>query len=144
MHKTKKMSKIQKFFHHHREKSSSSKNMKPKRKYLSTSENAQDKSSSTISNSEKCQKVSASKKPDSNKNKPPSESSTQKPHGVSNLFVTFSLDIGTIMHVSQMDPLKGSVSWTGKPVSYFLHVMDRAKVSSEQTRKRFGTEGPKI
>ena len=27
-----------------------------------------------------------------------------------------------------MDPLKGSVSWTGKPVSYFLHVIDRAKV----------------
>ena len=32
------------------------------------------------------------------------------------------------MHISQMDPLKGSVSWTGKPVSYFLHVIDRAKV----------------
>ena len=37
-------------------------------------------------------------------------------------------DIGTIMHVSKMDPLKGSVSWTGKPVSYFLHIIDRAKV----------------
>ena len=32
------------------------------------------------------------------------------------------------MHVSKMDPLKGSVSWTGKPVSYFLHIIDRAKV----------------
>ena len=30
-------------------------------------------------------------------------------------------DIGTIMHVSVMDPLKGSVSWTDKPVSYYLH-----------------------
>ena len=27
-----------------------------------------------------------------------------------------------------MDPLKGSVSWTGRPVSYYLHVIDRAKV----------------
>ena len=32
------------------------------------------------------------------------------------------------MHVSKMDPLKGSVSWTGKPVSYYLHVIDRARV----------------
>ena len=37
-------------------------------------------------------------------------------------------DIGTIMHVSKMDPLKGSVSWTGEPVSYYLHVIDRARV----------------
>lgn len=27
-----------------------------------------------------------------------------------------------------MTPLKGSVSWTGKPVSYFLHVIDRTKL----------------
>ena len=33
------------------------------------------------------------------------------------------------MHVSKMDPLKGSVSWTGRPVSYYLHVIDRAKVN---------------
>lgn len=32
------------------------------------------------------------------------------------------------MHVSEMVPLKGSVSWTGKPVSYYLHVIDRTKV----------------
>ena len=43
-------------------------------------------------------------------------------------FRRFVSDIGTIMHVSKMDPLKGSVSWTGKPVSYFLHIIDRAKV----------------
>lgn len=49
---------------------------------------------------------------------------------------TFSLscliivsDIGTIMHVSEMSPLRGSVSWTGKPVSYYLHVIDRTKVN---------------
>jgi len=41
------------------------------------------------------------------------------------------------MHVSKMDPLKGSVSWTGKPVSYFLHVIDRAKVT-------FASVGPFI
>ena len=32
------------------------------------------------------------------------------------------------MHVSEMSPLKGSVSWTGKPVSYYLHVIDRTKL----------------
>ncbi|XP_037954058.1 histone-lysine N-methyltransferase, H3 lysine-79 specific isoform X2 [Teleopsis dalmanni] len=34
-------------------------------------------------------------------------------------------DIGTIMHVSEIPPLKGSVSWTCKPVSYYLHIIDR-------------------
>ncbi|XP_066299101.1 histone-lysine N-methyltransferase, H3 lysine-79 specific-like isoform X1 [Branchiostoma lanceolatum] len=34
-------------------------------------------------------------------------------------------DIGTIMRVSELSPLRGSVSWTGKPVSYYLHVIDR-------------------
>lgn len=43
-------------------------------------------------------------------------------------FAGFFSDIGTIMHVSEMVPLKGSVSWTGKPVSYYLHVIDRTKV----------------
>ncbi|KAG7176611.1 histone-lysine N-methyltransferase DOT1L-like [Homarus americanus] len=38
--------------------------------------------------------------------------------------------IGTIMHVSELSPLKGSVSWTGKPVSYFLHIIDRTKVNA--------------
>ncbi|CAH0562233.1 unnamed protein product [Brassicogethes aeneus] len=37
-------------------------------------------------------------------------------------------DIGTIMHVSEMSPLLGSVSWTGKPVSYYLHIIDRTKL----------------
>nr|CAH7717438.1 unnamed protein product [Callosobruchus chinensis] len=37
-------------------------------------------------------------------------------------------DIGTIMHVSEMSPLRGSVSWTGKPVSYYLHIIDRTKL----------------
>ncbi|XP_054708886.1 uncharacterized protein LOC129218593 [Uloborus diversus] len=37
-------------------------------------------------------------------------------------------DIGTIMNVREITPLKGSVSWTGKPVSYFLHTIDRTKL----------------
>lgn len=37
-------------------------------------------------------------------------------------------DIGTIMHVSELSPLEESVSWTGKPVSYYLHVIDRTKL----------------
>ncbi|XP_076335683.1 uncharacterized protein LOC143238923 isoform X2 [Tachypleus tridentatus] len=37
-------------------------------------------------------------------------------------------DIGTIMHVKEITPLKGSVSWTGKPVSYFVHTIDRTKL----------------
>lgn len=32
------------------------------------------------------------------------------------------------MHVSELSPLKGSVSWTGKPVSYYLHLIDRTKL----------------
>lgn len=32
------------------------------------------------------------------------------------------------MHVSEMTPMKGSVSWTGKPVSYYLHIIDRTKL----------------
>ncbi len=33
------------------------------------------------------------------------------------------------MHVSELlKPMRGSVSWTNKPVSYYLHVIDRAKL----------------
>jgi len=38
-------------------------------------------------------------------------------------------DIGTIMHVSAMEPITGSVSWTCNPVKYYLHVIDRTKVN---------------
>ena len=48
----------------------------------------------------------------------------------------FGTDIGAIMHVSKMGPLKGSVSWTGKPVSYFIHVIDRTKLERYFRRKR--------
>lgn len=38
-------------------------------------------------------------------------------------------DIGAIMNVTELSPLRGEVSWTGKPVTYFLHTIDRAMVS---------------
>uniref|UniRef100_A0A674BLF2 Histone-lysine N-methyltransferase, H3 lysine-79 specific n=1 Tax=Salmo trutta TaxID=8032 RepID=A0A674BLF2_SALTR len=41
-------------------------------------------------------------------------------------------DIGTIMRVVELSPLRGSVSWTGKPVSYYLHTIDRTIVSPEE------------
>lgn len=44
-------------------------------------------------------------------------------------------DIGAIMHVSIMNHLTGSVSWTGKPVSYYLHVIDSTKMERYFTRK---------
>ncbi|KAK2168718.1 hypothetical protein NP493_1222g00017 [Ridgeia piscesae] len=34
-------------------------------------------------------------------------------------------DIGAIMHVTELSPLRGGVSWTGKPVTYFHHTIDR-------------------
>ncbi|XP_052096294.1 histone-lysine N-methyltransferase, H3 lysine-79 specific-like isoform X4 [Mytilus californianus] len=34
-------------------------------------------------------------------------------------------DIGTIMHVAELSPLSGAVSWTGKPFAYFVHTIDR-------------------
>jgi len=34
------------------------------------------------------------------------------------------------MHVSAMEPITGSVSWTCNPVKYYLHVIDRTKVNA--------------
>ncbi len=33
-----------------------------------------------------------------------------------------------MMRVVELSPLKGSVSWTSKPVSYYLHKIDRTRV----------------
>ena len=44
------------------------------------------------------------------------------------------LDIGAMMRVVQLSPLKGHVSWTDKPVSYYLHVIDRTVVRRERER----------
>ena len=49
------------------------------------------------------------------------------PVGVVIIIHTY-LDIGAMMRVAELSPLKGSVSWTGKPVSYYLHRIDRTKV----------------
>lgn len=40
-------------------------------------------------------------------------------------------DIGAIMHVEELSPLRGGVSWTGKPVIYYHHTIDRTLVSQE-------------
>jgi len=39
------------------------------------------------------------------------------------------LDIGAIMRVYELPPLCGAVSWTGRPVTYYLHTIDRTAVS---------------
>ncbi|EHB06582.1 Histone-lysine N-methyltransferase, H3 lysine-79 specific [Heterocephalus glaber] len=46
-------------------------------------------------------------------------------HQLKERFANMKEDIGTIMRVVELSPLKGSVSWTGKPVSYYLHTIDR-------------------
>ena len=42
-------------------------------------------------------------------------------------------DIGAMMRVAELSPLKGSVSWTGKPVSYYMHTIDRTLVSERES-----------
>ncbi|KAI9552879.1 hypothetical protein GHT06_020763 [Daphnia sinensis] len=57
-------------------------------------------------------------------------------------------DIGTIIHVSELPFLRGSVSWTGKPVSYYLHIIDRTKLElyynqlndQQQTKSKMNEE----
>jgi hypothetical protein len=41
----------------------------------------------------------------------------------------FFADIGAIVRVTELSPLRGAVSWTGKPVNYYLHTVDRTSVS---------------
>lgn len=43
-----------------------------------------------------------------------------------------------------MSPLKGSVSWTGKPVSYYLHVIDRTKLEQYFLRLKNNKNGVDI
>ncbi|MEQ2181369.1 hypothetical protein GOODEAATRI_010905 [Goodea atripinnis] len=40
------------------------------------------------------------------------------------------------MRVVELSPLRGSVSWTGKPVSYYLHTIDRTIEEQEAARRR--------
>lgn len=38
-------------------------------------------------------------------------------------------DIGAIMFVEELSPMRGGVSWTGKAFHYFVHTIDRTLVS---------------
>ena len=40
-------------------------------------------------------------------------------------------DVGAMMNVHLFSPLKGKVSWTNKPVSFYLQIIDRTLVSGE-------------
>ena len=44
------------------------------------------------------------------------------------------------MHVAELSPLKGHVSWTGKPVTYYLHVIDRSKLEKFFRRQKHPEE----
>jgi len=44
------------------------------------------------------------------------------------------------MHVAELSPLKGHVSWTGKPVTYYLHVIDRSKLEKFFHRQKHPEE----
>ncbi|KAK3591174.1 hypothetical protein CHS0354_029026 [Potamilus streckersoni] len=44
-------------------------------------------------------------------------------------------DIGTIMHVTELSPLSGAVSWTGKAFTYYLHTIDRSLLEKYFMRK---------
>ncbi|XP_052258145.1 histone-lysine N-methyltransferase, H3 lysine-79 specific-like isoform X2 [Dreissena polymorpha] len=45
-------------------------------------------------------------------------------------------DIGTIMHVSELSPIPGAVSWTGKAFSYYVHIIDRTLLEKYFLRMR--------
>ncbi|XP_053394134.1 serine-rich adhesin for platelets-like isoform X4 [Mercenaria mercenaria] len=45
-------------------------------------------------------------------------------------------DIGAIMQVTELSPLRGAVSWTCNPVTYFLHVVDRTMLEKYFQRIR--------
>ena len=47
------------------------------------------------------------------------------------LFLLVFADIGAIMSVTELSPLRGAVSWTNRPVNYFLHHIDRTSVSAD-------------
>ncbi|XP_031549497.1 uncharacterized protein LOC116287026 [Actinia tenebrosa] len=52
-------------------------------------------------------------------------------------------DIGTILRVSELKPLGGAVSWTGKSVSYYVHVIDRTLLEnffSDLKRRKEGRD----
>jgi hypothetical protein len=50
---------------------------------------------------------------------------------ISIAYIVFIVDFGAIVRVSELSPLHDAVSWTDKPVSYYLHTVDRTMVSDE-------------
>lgn len=48
-------------------------------------------------------------------------------------------DIGTIMNITEITPNSSSVSWTDKPVTYYLQVIDRTKLENYFNAKKNGT-----
>ena len=38
-------------------------------------------------------------------------------------------ELGAIVNISELSPMNDAVSWTDKPVSYYLHTVDRTMVS---------------
>lgn len=56
----------------------------------------------------------------------------------SRLTERYLTDIGSIMHVVEVQPIqkKDSVSWTPKPLPYYLHVLDGSKVEKYYERQK--------
>ena len=48
-------------------------------------------------------------------------------------------DFGAIVRVSELSPLHDAVSWTDKPVSYYLHTVDRTMVSYITVNKKMNS-----
>ena len=44
------------------------------------------------------------------------------------------------MHVAELSPLSGAVSWTGKPFGYYIHTIDRTLVSRGDPACSFSPE----
>lgn len=51
-------------------------------------------------------------------------------HRLGETHVSAIADIGTIMKVTELTPMSGAVSWTGKAFSYYIHTIDRTLVSN--------------
>ena len=51
----------------------------------------------------------------------------------------YSLDIGTILSVIELESIQGAVSWTDKPVSYYLHTVDRKRLEKYFHAQKYGS-----
>eukprot|EP00117_Sycon_ciliatum_P031386 scpid44403/ scgid0941/ Histone-lysine N-methyltransferase, H3 lysine-79 specific; DOT1-like protein; Histone H3-K79 methyltransferase; Lysine N-methyltransferase 4 len=50
-------------------------------------------------------------------------------------------DIGTILSVIELESIQGAVSWTDKPVSYYLHTVDRKRLEKYFRAQKYGNSG---